>query len=500
MNRESPSDEMNRFLNDVKEQIQYKPIRPEIEEEMKAHIEDRTKEYMEMGLEEKEALHRAVEHMGDGSSIGIMMNEARHVKNYRPLSGMVLAAVLLGIAGNFTENRLTWSEGLPYGISVLIDNLYYFVWGLIVLTVIYHKGYTFMVKHSGFILAGFVFTGLAAVLLSRFNIFFQDFLPIFGGILFSGHVLSFNWLLLAGPVLALAAYKWRRKGRTVIIVHMALLLAMLLIQYKCNHEFVLTASLILMVTGMVNLFSLIMKGLIPGDKRNLILCGLAGILVTLGIFGAVSLKEQERNIRMFLNPEQQADNHWQDGYNGVLMKDLLKKAELAGPIRLSKEELMHYGTGAWFFNQEEVDNITRYLNYDESEVTLEDILPQHYHNNYRFAFWILKYGWIPALVLIAFIISLYGLLFAVTKKINNKLGHILALSCSVCLSVQMVLYLFGNLGYQYGYFSTLPFISEGLCSITTNMVLVGIILSAYRYDSVIKEENYLNKVVKTGKT
>ena len=92
-----PNNEISRFLEDVKEQIQYKPIRAEIEEEMKAHIEDRTLEYIEKGAEEKEAIHRAVEQMGDGTSIGVMLNETRHVKNNRALTGMVFAAVILGI-------------------------------------------------------------------------------------------------------------------------------------------------------------------------------------------------------------------------------------------------------------------------------------------------------------------------------------------------------------------------------------------------------------------
>jgi cell division protein FtsW (lipid II flippase) len=165
-------------------------------------------------------------------------------------------------------------------------------------------------------------------------------------------------------------------------------------------------------------------------------------------------------------------------------------------MELSKEELMNYGTGAWYFEEEEVAEITHYLHYDETTVSLEEILPQHYHNNYRFAYWILKYGYLPGVLLILMVISLFGIMFVVTGKIRNKLGHTLALACSVCLSSQMLLYLLGNLGYQYASFSTLPFISEGLCSITTNMILVGCVLSAYRYDRVIREEKYLNTVIK----
>jgi hypothetical protein len=32
--------------------------------------------------------------------------------------------------------------------------------------------------------------------------------------------------------------------------------------------------------------------------------------------------------------------------------------------------------------------------------TLEDILPEHYQTNYRIAYWILKYGWMPSIALL----------------------------------------------------------------------------------------------------
>lgn len=51
-----------------------------------------------------------------------------------------------------------------------------------------------------------------------------------------------------------------------------------------------------------------------------------------------------------------------------------------------------------------------------------------------------------------------------------------------------VFYLLGNLGYQFGGFPVLPFISEGTCSIAMNMIFAGLVISAYRYDRVIINE------------
>jgi hypothetical protein len=483
------SEEMKHFIDDVKDQIQYKPIRTEVEEELKAHIEDRTMEYIDMGIEEKEASHKAIEQMGDAISIGIMMNETRHVKNYRPLFYMLLVAVFIGIIGNFGTYRVNFEDGILAVVDVAIFNLYYFVWGLIIFTVIYYKGYTFVVRHSKLLLMGFFVLCFSERLYGILSIYlFHRF--------HSGHVIGFSWLLLFGPILAVAMYRWRRNGYKAIALYDTLLIAMILLLYKTSRGFVLTAVAVLLITSMVTMFYLIQKGYMLGQKKKLFTCSLVGFLAVISIYGAVSFTDQKTNIGLFFAPEKQATDHWKDGYNGVLMKRLLSTANLFGPMELSKEELMNYGTGAWYFEEEEVAEITHYLHYDESTVSLEEILPQHYHNNYRFAYWILKYGYLPGVLPILMVISLFGIMFVVTGKIRNKLGHTLALTCSVCLSSQMLLYLLGNLGYQYASFSTLPFISEGLCSITTNMILVGCVLSAYRYDRVIREEKYLNTVIK----
>ena len=45
----------------------------------------------------------------------------------------------------------------------------------------------------------------------------------------------------------------------------------------------------------------------------------------------------------------------------------------------------------------------------------------------------------------------------------------------------------GQVGYQYASFSNLPLISEGRMSILANMLLLGMIVSAYRFDRVVDD-------------
>ena len=481
MNKESySSDEIEQFLDDVKDQIQYKPIRKEVEAELKAHIEDRILEYIDMGLEKREASHKALEQMGDAPSIGIRMNEARHVRSCFPLLIMVLVSVLLGILRNFIDYSVSWE----YAVDSIVFNIYYFLFGLIVLAVVYFKGYTIMVKH-------FIWFFISLFILILINSIIRNYL-VGLTIHYNSHVLAYGMLLLFGPTLAASLYRWRRKGVMGLLFYFTALITVLLLQGKC-YSSGNPAELAFITSCIITLLFLIGKGYLSGCKKRLLLLSAIGILLSVGFYIGMTYYAQKENLELFLHPDKQATNLAQDGYNGVLMKELLRRSEPFGPIKLSKKELYEYGTGAWYFDEEVIGNHIRYLNNYKMKLTLSDILPEHYHNNYRIAYWILNYGWTPGLLLISFVLSLYVLLFIVTFRIKNKLGSTLALSCSVCLSVQMLLYLLGNFGYQYGTFSTLPFISEGLCSITTNMILVGLVLSAYRYDHVIREDALIKR-------
>lgn len=470
------SDEIRQFLDDVKGQIQYKPIRIEIEDELKAHIEDRTLEYIDMGMEEHEASHKALLQMGDASSIGIMLNDARHVKNSYPLLFMVLASIFFGILRNFLDYSVDWD----HPVYSILYNVNYFIFGLIVLAAVYYRGYTFIIMHLKGFLISMLFLFFANAIIT--NYFTQYTIN------YSSHVLTYNLLLLLGPVFSASVYRWRSRGKLVLLYYFPALVAVLLPQRKYYSNYFTTAELTLIITGIVTLFFLSYRNYLSEKKRSFIICLLTGFTLSAGLYIGTSYTVQKENLQLFLHPQEQATSHWQDGYNGVLIKELLGRAEAFGSIKLSKDELYHYGSGAWYFKEDEVNNITKYIHYTKENVTLTDILPQHYHNNYRIAYWILAYGWIPGLLLLAFVLGLYILLFIITGKIKNKLGKTLALGCSVCLSAQMLFYLMGNFGHQYGSFSTLPFISEGVCSITTNMFLGGLVLSAYRYDHVIREE------------
>ncbi len=145
-------------------------------------------------------------------------------------------------------------------------------------------------------------------------------------------------------------------------------------------------------------------------------------------------------IDAFLSPQSAVYTTWNDTYNGILIQELLSRTPLTHGLELSPEEMMDYGTGAWYFasrdprqigidatdihtdkqHQEFQDKVEaienqggnpRYIHYQADDVTLWDILPQHYHNNYLIAVCIFLFGWLPGLALIGALGLFYWILF-----------------------------------------------------------------------------------------
>lgn len=89
--------------------------------------------------------------------------------------------------------------------------------------------------------------------------------------------------------------------------------------------------------------------------------------------------------------------------------------------------------------------------------------------------------------MLAAIALFYLLLFRCILKIRGNLASCTAFACGQILLWQTILYILGNFGFQYCAFPNLPLLSEGRISMVFNMVLIGFILSAYRYDLVTAE-------------
>lgn len=487
--RSEQNEVLNRFLTEVDEQIQYQPMHATVNEELRAHIEDKVQVYMEYGVEEIEAYERAVRDMGDASVIGIQMNDAHHLRLPKPLLILLCSLMLLGIIGNLIGRGLALEEIFYNG---------YFVWGFLVLLIVMRYGYPCLLKYTEKLILLIFAVGIFFVV-SRIVLRGLDFpdLPYQFTRIYSASIL-FGILQLAIPTMAVLLYRKRRQGLYALLFISGLsFLFIWLNDYAYLRDYSYIPFLTFLFTCLGIELYMIQKKFLNIDRKKGFAVAIISFLAVLSIWSTWQGEHLSKNVQLFLYPEQQADNAWEDGYNNVLIRNLLGRAELFGKIRLSEEELIRYGTSQWYYeggdavwdrNGETLENYVRYRMQFLDQPELRDILPQHTLNNYRIAWWILNYGWIPGITLTLLLVVAYVMLFVTAFKIRNRLGRITALAGSTAIGIQFLFYLLGNFGFQFGMFGNLPFVSEGIVSITGSTLMAGLVLSAYRFDTVVTEK------------
>lgn len=484
---------LEQFLSDVDEQIAYRPMHAAVNEELRAHVEDKVQVYMEYGVDEKEAYKKAVRDMGDASSLGIQMNDAHHLRVAKPLLVLILLLVTFGIAGNLMARGFDFYE--------IVYNSY-FIWGLLLLWAVMRYGYPLLLKHMNIIFAFFLAAG-GLVFICRLvgrALISTSVLPALPYALYSPSVV-FGILQLSIPTAVILMYRRRHKGVRGLWPVLLFLLFMAYVSISSwMAEYTYIPVLTLFGTCLGVVIYMTGKGYLAGEKKKGLVVTLLGFVLLLVLWGSSQGERLWENLQMAVHPESQATSAWTDAYNNVLIRNLLGRAELTGEVRLREEELVRYGTSEWYYvdgpgiwkdgSAEAEEDFEWYVSYRMQfleEPELEEILPQHYLNNYRFAWWILKAGWIPGILWILLNLAVYILMFHTALHIRNRLARLMAFAGSLALSIQFLFYLLGNFGVQFGAFGNLPFVSEGWASITGTMIMAGLILSAYRFDTVMKE-------------
>ncbi|GEM_PF-6535264 len=90
------------------------------------------------------------------------------------------------------------------------------------------------------------------------------------------------------------------------------------------------------------------------------------------------------------------------------------------------------------------------------------------------------YGMVTAVAVVGSISFLFGRMLSIILKQENKLAISIGTGCIAVLSLQLVIYIMGNTGILM-ISSYCPFISYDQTGILVSYILIGILLSIYRY-------------------
>ena len=141
--------QIKEFLNNVCEQIKYKPIREEIAKELENHIEESKENYIQGGMEEKLAEEKAIKQMGEAEEIGKGLNKIHRPK----LDWKLLLIVGILLCFGFLVALIRVNNGLDGYVSTsnIGKYLIFLGTGIVLGTIIYFLDYRKLSKYSNII-------------------------------------------------------------------------------------------------------------------------------------------------------------------------------------------------------------------------------------------------------------------------------------------------------------------------------------------------------------
>ncbi len=447
------------FLNIVCERIKYKPVRAGISEELEQHINDIKEDYIDKGMEEKQAEEKAVLQMGDAEEIGKNLN-----KIHKPRLDWKLI-ILIVILTSFSFVVAIIKRNSNVGIPVSIGNaIVYLLLGVIISIGIYFFDYRKLKKHSGLIyliatiimllsvLPGISFIINGTMYATIFNVSFPVAtvaLPLYL-ISFIGFIMSDREDDIVKIQFASKELKINKKSIRIMILSIISLLLMIFNISTANMLVLATAYIIISTVKIVK----------DKEERTIklvfIYCGVL-IITTLSIlFMFLQQSYRWERIKGFINPEADPDG---SGYVQMLQRETVQKAKVFG----------------------EAENMS--IPIDESILNTE--------SNYTFIYLIGKCGVVVAGIVAVTVVLASIRLILNAKNIREQYGKYLVIGLSSLFILESFATIFMNVSLGIQLDVNLPFVTYGGVYFILNIVNIAIILSVYRRKdiSMFEKEN-----------
>lgn len=439
---------MEQYLEKLLSQIRCKKARPYIAEELKGHIECQIEDNMQEGMSHVEAERKAVEDMGDPIEVGISLDR---IHKPRIAWGLLLLVAIISVLGIWVQQSILHQKDFQNlnEHQQMVFQLYgdgfveLVVMGVVLMCVVYFLDYTRIAKWAKVIGLFIIAMGVLAVV----GFFGMDINGIRYRVGFGAfRIAAVPFMMTYVPVYGGILYKHRNGGWADFIKAIVWLIIPVIITFEIPN---VAAAGVMFISMLLQLTVAVSKGWfrIP-VKRTLIGLWTAVLVLPVTILGMMYsfhlLKwYQEERIRSFLN-----------------------------------------GTGDGFYITDTIRTLLKKVQWiGNSEVQVIGNLPE-FNNDYIFTYVISTYGMLAGLLIVLVLVSLIFAIFGAVFRQKNQLGRIMGVGCGALILVNMGINLLGAVGAIPPASSFLPFFSLGRDNILLCYVLVGIVLSIYRYKDV----------------
>ena len=426
------------YMETLLAQIREKHAKECIRQEVSDHIQDQKQHYIADGMTEEQAEEKAVADMGDPVETGIALDTLHKPKP--AWSALAMIAVLC-TAGIILQYTIYSSSLSAMGSYFFEKQCLYSVIGFLVLCIVYLVDYTQIAKYSRFLCLGIL---LLSFLIGntdtmhgypqidlfycqiRMDLFFYFYLPLYGAVLHSFRRCRPHdlWKLALYTILPICLAF--RQVHLSVFINISIILIFML----CTAAF---------------------KGWISKSLRlrtlGLILTGFAAFCAL--IFLNLPVYQRYR-IQAWMNP---AAFRTGAGYVDFRIRHIISTSHLIG----KNTELFKTGS------------------------------PLDFETDYLLTYLIGKFGFLAAAALIILIVLLGVKLLSVSIHQKNQLGMMMGLGCSLVFIMQSFEYILVNLSLLPVSSLYLPLISYGGNGMLHTCILLGILLSIYRYENIVSE-------------
>lgn len=436
------------YLKILTDQIRCRMARKEVEDEIRGHIEDQTRDFLSEGMERDEAEAAAVREMGNPVEVGNQMDRI-----HRPVMpwGMIALIVLLSIAGCALEYFLgqkiadVSEGGYTVGGFRYGERMLYTAVGLLVMTGVCFADYTRIALRARELMAA-----LFAVIL--WGLFFHG-VSVNGStrhIYLGMGVVTVNVLLLlflTVPLYAAILYRYRGEGWKAALRAVLWMIPGTAVAIICNSTGMMFVLLItyLAVFGMA-----VYRGWYRVSRKTLLSVTVAAAVllpvVMAVLYWFLGTDYQKERLMSFLQYEPQYVS-----YISVYVRELLANSRLIGQ-----------GAGV-----PDIGSMP-----ELSEVMLSAVAGY--------------YGILVALALLGFILFLLLRFLRTSLRQRNQLGMLMGFGCAFIFLAEALIYLLNNCGFicMENY---CPFLTRSGTGTVMTYILFGLLLSICRYQNTAPE-------------
>lgn len=430
------------FITKVCEQIRWKKAHSSISEELLNHIEDQKSAFVRRGQKQEEAEKNAILQMGDAVAVGQQLDRTHRPKPDWGVFILVFLCILISVAVRYFISLNNGQDGGP-AIGYFYSYLKVLPFGMAAMIGMYFADYSLIGKYPKIL-----YGAALAVTLLLFNfapqlnyVYIHVFycavllIPLYAGLVYSQRGKGYLGLVYCGAagVISCIVFEW---GPSIMSVWM----------FSISGAVILTAG--------------IKKDWFQVRKKYALALVWGPVLF---VIMAPFILCFRRFKYMFITEGAE----YSQGYVLRAIREFLSNSKIFGQ-----------GTLPSFVTQEN-------LSYAHNRA-IEGLLP-YWQNNYCLTYMIYKFGWVVAGITVILVAFLMIKLFKIVHKQSSQLGYMISFAVAITIVSQCIIFLLANLGLCVWATCPLPLISPGNISLIVNMGLMGLILSVYRNNSIVRD-------------